>query len=159
MTLMLTATLPTAPTIEFRAIFPGRRLTDKQSRMLLFIAQFSAVHRYPPSIRDIMQALGYTSPAPVQEMTLRLRSMGALDWQEGRARTFKVSERVQIRYVFIKYRIRLATGYYSQSEFRTSNPDQATLFNSQDEALGIVKRGRERFSIERVELDMAEDSA
>ncbi|BAS55286.1 hypothetical protein LBWT_11920 [Leptolyngbya boryana IAM M-101] len=105
----------------------------------------------------MMTMLGYTSLAPVHDMALRLRSMGALDWQDGKARTFNLSKQIQFQAVVLKYRIRFTSGYYSERELRTDEPGQATLFNSQDEAQSFALDEREYYSIEQVELSLSDE--
>ena len=46
--------------------------------------------RHSPSIRQMMEAMGLKSPAPIQSRLKHLQDKGYISWQEGKARTLKV---------------------------------------------------------------------
>ena len=45
---------------------------------------------HSPSIRQMMQAMGLKSPAPIQSRLKHLQQKGFISWQEGKARTLQV---------------------------------------------------------------------
>jgi repressor LexA len=54
-----------------------RRLSDRQQRILDFVAEYTADHGYPPSIREIGQAVGISSTSVV-DYNLRALERGGL---------------------------------------------------------------------------------
>ena len=46
--------------------------------------------RHSPSIRQMMQAMGLKSPAPIQSRLKHLQEKGYISWQEGKARTLQI---------------------------------------------------------------------
>ena len=55
-----------------------KEITEKQNNVLDFIKKFAAEHGYPPSIREIGQALGLSSPATVHTHVRKLCNAGYL---------------------------------------------------------------------------------
>ncbi len=47
-------------------------------------------NRHSPSIRQMMEAMGLKSPAPIQSRLRHLQEKGYISWQEGKARTLQV---------------------------------------------------------------------
>ena len=45
---------------------------------------------HSPSIRQMMQAMGLKSPAPIQSRLKHLQEKGYISWQEGKARTMQI---------------------------------------------------------------------
>ena len=45
---------------------------------------------HSPSIRQMMQAMGLKSPAPIQSRLKHLQQKGFISWQEGKARTLQI---------------------------------------------------------------------
>ncbi len=54
------------------------RLTEKQERVLKFIFEFVRDNGIPPTIREIMKGLGFSSPRPVQDHLKILQRKGYL---------------------------------------------------------------------------------
>ena len=50
--------------------------------------------QHSPSIRQMMQAMGLKSPAPIQSRLKHLQQKGFISWQEGKARTLQIVEEV-----------------------------------------------------------------
>ena len=50
--------------------------------------------QHSPSIRQMMEAMGLKSPAPVQSRLKHLQEKGYISWQEGKARTLKVIDEI-----------------------------------------------------------------
>ena len=46
--------------------------------------------KHSPSIRQMMQAMGLKSPAPIQSRLKHLQEKGYISWQEGKARTMQI---------------------------------------------------------------------
>ena len=65
-------------------------LTKAQSELYLWIKGFMKEFHHSPSIRQMMQAMGLKSPAPIQSRLKHLQEKGYISWQEGKARTLQV---------------------------------------------------------------------
>ena len=65
-------------------------LTTAQQELYDWLADFIAQHRHSPSIRQMMEAMGLRSPAPVQSRLRHLQQKGWITWQEGQARTLQL---------------------------------------------------------------------
>ena len=50
--------------------------------------------QHSPSIRQMMQAMGLKSPAPIQSRLKHLQEKGYISWQEGKARTMQIVDEV-----------------------------------------------------------------
>ena len=46
--------------------------------------------QHSPSIRQMMNAMGLKSPAPIQSRLKHLQEKGYISWQEGKARTLQI---------------------------------------------------------------------
>lgn len=62
-------------------------MTDKQERLLNFILDFHKEYGYPPSIREMAQGMGVSSPSTIKAMLDRLEAKGMLTKSSGRARS------------------------------------------------------------------------
>ena len=62
-------------------------MTDKQERLLQFILDFHKEHGYSPSIREMAQGMGVSSPSTIKAMLDRLEAKGMLTKSSGRARS------------------------------------------------------------------------
>ena len=67
-------------------------LTDAQNELYSWIRDYMREFRHSPSIRQMMQAMGLKSPAPIQSRLKHLQEKGFISWQEGKARTLKILE-------------------------------------------------------------------
>jgi len=65
-------------------------LTSAQQELYDWLADYITTHRHSPSIRQMMQAMGLRSPAPVQSRLRHLQQKGWITWQEGQARTLQL---------------------------------------------------------------------
>ena len=65
-------------------------LTDAQNELYLWIKEYMKEFQHSPSIRQMMQAMGLKSPAPIQSRLKHLQEKGFISWQEGKARTMQV---------------------------------------------------------------------
>ena len=67
-----------------------QNLTDAQNELYLWIKSYTRDFKHSPSIRQMMEAMGLKSPAPIQSRLKHLQEKGYISWQEGKARTLKV---------------------------------------------------------------------
>ena len=65
-------------------------LTDAQNELYEWIKNYMRDFRHSPSIRQMMQAMGLKSPAPIQSRLKHLQEKGLISWQEGKARTLQI---------------------------------------------------------------------
>jgi len=66
-------------------------LTVAQQELYDWIVEFLADHGHAPSIRQMMEAMGLRSPAPIQSRLRYLQKKGWIQWQPGRARTLQLA--------------------------------------------------------------------
>tara|TARA_A100001035_G_scaffold126785_1_gene99719 strand:- start:239 stop:859 length:621 start_codon:yes stop_codon:yes gene_type:complete len=65
-------------------------LTDAQKELLEWIKNYLKDFQHSPSIRQMMNAMGLKSPAPIQSRLKHLQEKGYISWQEGMARTLQL---------------------------------------------------------------------
>ena len=65
-------------------------LTNAQNELYEWIENYINKFQHSPSIRQMMQAMGLKSPAPIQSRLKHLQEKGFISWQEGKARTLKL---------------------------------------------------------------------
>jgi repressor LexA len=65
-------------------------LTPAQQELYDWLSDFIGSHRHSPSIRQMMEAMGLRSPAPIQSRLRHLQQKGWITWQEGQARTLQL---------------------------------------------------------------------
>jgi repressor LexA len=81
--------VPTAPPRQNSA--PARQeLTSAQQELYDWLADYILGHHHSPSIRQMMEAMGLRSPAPIQSRLRHLQQKGWITWQEGQARTLQL---------------------------------------------------------------------
>ena len=68
----------------------NKNLTDAQNELLEWIKNYLKDFQHSPSIRQMMNAMGLKSPAPIQSRLKHLQEKGYISWQEGRARTLQL---------------------------------------------------------------------
>ena len=71
---------------------PEEALTTAQQELYDWLVGFIGAHHHSPSIRQMMQAMGLRSPAPIQSRLRHLQQKGWIKWQEGQARTLQLIE-------------------------------------------------------------------
>ena len=69
---------------------PLEALTSAQLELYDWLTDFIAEHRHSPSIRQMMEAMGLRSPAPIQSRLRHLQQKGWITWKEGQARTLQL---------------------------------------------------------------------
>ena len=67
-------------------------LTAAQQELYDWLVDFIENKHHSPSIRQMMQAMGLRSPAPIQSRLRHLQEKGWIKWQEGQARTLQLIE-------------------------------------------------------------------
>ncbi|AII43970.1 SOS function regulatory protein [Synechococcus sp. KORDI-100] len=65
-------------------------LTPAQQELYDWLADYIGTYHHSPSIRQMMQAMGLRSPAPIQSRLRHLQQKGWITWQEGQARTLQL---------------------------------------------------------------------
>ena len=65
-------------------------LTPAQHELYSWLEGYIHRHRHSPSIRQMMEAMGLRSPAPIQSRLRHLQQKGWITWQEGQARTLQL---------------------------------------------------------------------
>ena len=69
---------------------PDNSLTPAQKELYEWLANFISSNQHSPSIRQMMQAMGLRSPAPIQSRLKHLQEKGWITWKEGQARTLQL---------------------------------------------------------------------
>ena len=72
----------------------GNNLTEAQSELYKWIKDYMKDFQHSPSIRQMMQAMGLKSPAPIQSRLKHLQEKGYISWQEGKARTMQIVDEI-----------------------------------------------------------------
>ena len=72
----------------------GNNLTDAQNELYAWIKNYMREFQHSPSIRQMMQAMGLKSPAPIQSRLKHLQEKGYISWQEGKARTMQIVDEI-----------------------------------------------------------------
>ena len=65
-------------------------LTEAQNELYVWIKDYMKEFQHSPSIRQMMEAMGLRSPAPIQSRLKHLQEKGFISWQGGKARTLKL---------------------------------------------------------------------
>ena len=72
----------------------GDDLTQAQNELYAWIKDYMKDFQHSPSIRQMMQAMGLKSPAPIQSRLKHLQEKGYISWQEGKARTMQIVDEI-----------------------------------------------------------------
>ncbi len=72
----------------------GDNLTQAQNELYRWIKDYMKNFQHSPSIRQMMQAMGLKSPAPIQSRLKHLQDKGYISWQEGKARTMRIVDEI-----------------------------------------------------------------
>ena len=65
-------------------------LTPAQQELYSWLSDYIATYHHSPSIRQMMEAMGLRSPAPIQSRLKHLQEKGWITWKEGQARTLQL---------------------------------------------------------------------
>ena len=69
---------------------PEESLTPAQEELYSWLSDYIGENHHSPSIRQMMQAMGLRSPAPIQSRLKHLQEKGWITWKEGQARTLQL---------------------------------------------------------------------
>ena len=69
-------------------------LTEAQNELYRWIKDYLRDFQHSPSIRQMMEAMGLKSPAPIQSRLKHLQEKGYISWQEGKARTLHIVDQI-----------------------------------------------------------------
>jgi len=72
----------------------SENLTEAQNELYKWIKEYMKNFQHSPSIRQMMQAMGLKSPAPIQSRLKHLQEKGFISWQEGKARTLQIVDEI-----------------------------------------------------------------
>ena len=72
----------------------GKDLSEAQNELYTWIKDYMTKFQHSPSIRQMMEAMGLKSPAPIQSRLKHLQQKGFIRWQEGKARTLQIVDEV-----------------------------------------------------------------
>ena len=72
-----------------------KNLSDAQNELYVWIKDYLKEFKHSPSIRQMMQAMGLKSPAPIQSRLKHLQEKGYISWQEGKARTLQIIDSIK----------------------------------------------------------------
>ena len=73
---------------------PPVDLTNAQNELFEWIKSYLKEFHHSPSIRQMMNAMGLKSPAPIQSRLKHLQDKGYISWHEGKARTIQVEDEI-----------------------------------------------------------------
>tara|TARA_Y100000739_G_C20583600_1_gene454146 strand:+ start:339 stop:956 length:618 start_codon:yes stop_codon:yes gene_type:complete len=71
-----------------------KNLTEAQNELFGWIKHYMKDFQHSPSIRQMMEAMGLKSPAPIQSRLKHLQEKGYISWQEGKARTLQIVDEI-----------------------------------------------------------------
>ena len=71
-----------------------KNLSEAQSELYEWIKNYMKDFQHSPSIRQMMDAMGLKSPAPIQSRLKHLQKKGFIKWQEGKARTLQIVDEI-----------------------------------------------------------------
>ena len=75
-------------------VVPSQNLSKAQNELYEWIKSYMKDFKHSPSIRQMMQAMGLKSPAPIQSRLKHLQEKGYISWQEGKARTMQIVDEI-----------------------------------------------------------------
>ncbi len=71
-------------------VIPMEPLTAAQQELYDWLVDYIRDNQHSPSIRQMMEAMGLRSPAPIQSRLDHLKRKGYIAWNEGKARTIRI---------------------------------------------------------------------
>tara|TARA_B100000212_G_scaffold340688_1_gene321950 strand:- start:3076 stop:3690 length:615 start_codon:yes stop_codon:yes gene_type:complete len=110
--------------------YSHENLTDAQNELYLWIKDYLKNFQHSPSIRQMMQAMGLKSPAPIQSRLKHLQDKGYISWQEGKARTLQIVDEI-IQGIPIMGSV-AAGGLIETYTDMNENLDFSDIFNKKD---------------------------
>jgi len=81
--------------VNINVISPSElTLTEAQNELYEWIKNYMKNFKHSPTIRQMMDAMGLKSPAPIQSRLKHLQEKGYISWQEGKARTLQIVDEI-----------------------------------------------------------------
>lgn len=65
-------------------------LTRRQREVLIYLVEYQQQHGYPPIIREIVQAFGWSGPNAAKGCLDRIKAAGWIDWDFDKSRTLRI---------------------------------------------------------------------
>ena len=87
---MAATSLQTSPNKQLEKIELTEQLTERQSRILEYIRQVTKVRNYPPSVREIGEAVGLSSSSTVHNHLNQLERRGLIKRDPSKSRTVQL---------------------------------------------------------------------
>ena len=69
-------------------------LTSAQQELFDWLSDYIGTRHHSPSIRQMMQAMGLRSPAPIQSRLRHIQEKGWITWEEGQSRTLQLKDNI-----------------------------------------------------------------
>ena len=110
--------------------YSEENLTDAQNELYEWIRNYIKDFQHSPSIRQMMNAMGLKSPAPIQSRLKHLQEKGFISWQEGKARTLQLVDEI-LEGIPIKGSV-AAGGLIETFSDVQENIDFSNVFNKKD---------------------------
>lgn len=117
------------------------RLTEKQERVLRFILEFVRDNGIPPTIREIMKGLGFSSPRPVQDHLKILQRKGYLTIKNKMLRGIELSR----QFMNIPVLGRVGAGRVIADTDIEGYIDISKIFMSSEDLFGLRVKGNSMF--------------
>ncbi len=95
----------TEPILPRYSRFESFRVTPRSEDVLRALRTFTAERGYSPTVRELADAVGLASPSAVAGHLYRLRRDGLVEWQDGRPRTLRVTEKGELTAAGRLYRV------------------------------------------------------
>lgn len=67
-------------------------LTERQREILVWLFRYIDEHGYSPTVRELCHAFSFGSPNGAMCHLVPLRKKGWLTWQDGHARTLRITD-------------------------------------------------------------------
>ena len=112
-------------------------LTEKQERVLQFIITFVRKNGVPPTIREIMKGLGFSSPRPVQDHLKILTRKGYLTVKGKASRGIELSRQL----IDIPVLGRVGAGKVAAERDIEGYIDVSRILTASDELFGLRVKG------------------
>ncbi len=115
-------------------------ITVRQKEILEFMAAYQDREGFPPSIREICQAVGLSSPGSLIKHLRSLEAKGFIAGVPGKKRAWKLTNRSSRNYIPLIGRIAAGTPILADENKDDDLPVDPKLFGS-DEAFALLVKG------------------
>jgi repressor LexA len=72
------------------------KITTRQRDVLKAILDYTSVHKYPPTFRELADMVGLKSPSTVYEIVRKLKMHGLISWEPSSPRTIRILKREDV---------------------------------------------------------------